>query len=627
VPGLTNIATAGVKTNSNKYERHEVNQMNTANGKNDQRHIPLQRATTNIVKIAAWAVITGLLAVPSRAQAEPDIGPADESVAAVDNAPVAQPASPAPAVPAPATPAPAVPAPTTPPAAVDPEVAKPVTPPAPTTAPAVPEVAVPQPVEVKPATTPTPVKADTATGNAAHPAPARTAPPPSPIVAEGLDANGGIALASNKNVILKTKMPYKRVSVTPEDVAGAMPLGPSEVLITAKKPGTAQLILWDADDHSQIVDVLVNFDLKGLDAQLKGMFPKANIKTESANGAIVLRGHVPDLHTATQAVAVAIPYGSGGPAGVLNFLEISGGQQVVLQVRFAEVSRSVTQNLGFNAFATDGKFNFGINSGPGGSPVGGLATGATAGIPSTVPLFGSAKAGNASFEMFLNALRNNSLLRILAEPNLTAISGQDASFLAGGEFPIPVPQAGSGGTTITIEYKTYGIKLKFTPTVLGDGHVMLHCAPEVSELDYTDAVTLNGYVIPGLTTRNVDTTVELADGQTFALAGLLQNQIKANKNVTPWIGDVPLLGTLFRSVQYSRSETELVVLVTPRLVEGLNPNQVPKLPGEFWRDPTELQLFANADLGGPAPDPRHKPSIKTGHFYGPAGYNPAPTKN
>jgi len=354
------------------------------------------------------------------------------------------------------------------------------------------------------------------------------------------------------------------------------------------------------------------------------MFPKSQIKIDSANGSIVLRGHVPNLEMATQAVAVATPYAVGGASNnVLNFLEVSGGQQVVLQVRFAEVSRSVSEGFGFNAFATDGKMKFGINEGPGDTPIGSLAAGTSPTIDSTVPVFGAAQAGNASFEMFLTALRQNNLLRDLAEPNLVAISGTQASFLAGGEFPIPVPQAGGGGAAITIEYKKYGIALNFTPTILGDGRVRLHATPAVSQLDYTNSVSLNGFVIPALTTRNVDATVELAEGQTFALAGLLDNRVVASKNITPLLGDLPVLGALFRSVKYQRSETELVVLVTPHMVEGLNPLQVPRLPGNPWRDPTEVQMFFNTDLGGPAPDFRHAPAVHPGHFYGPAGYNPA----
>ena len=234
----------------------------------------------------------------------------------------------------------------------------------------------------------------------------------------------------------------------------------------------------------------------------------------------------------------------------------------------------------------------------------------------------AAAAGNTSFEYFITALRNNGLLRILAEPNLTAISGQQASFLAGGEIPILVPQASGGGSVTTVEYKQYGIQLNFTPTVLGDGRVRLSCTPQVSDLDYAHAVELGGAPVPALITRNVNTTVELAEGQTFALAGLLKNEVTANKNITPFLGDLPAIGALFRSVSYQRSETELVVLVTPHLVEALNPNQVPRLPGDPWRDPTEGQLFWKADLGGPAPDVRHAPAVHTSRFYGTTGYTP-----
>jgi pilus assembly protein CpaC len=180
-----------------------------------------------------------------------------------------------------------------------------------------------------------------------------------------------------------------------------------------------------------------------------------------------------------------------------------------------------------------------------------------------------------------------------------AMSGQEASFLAGGEIPIPVPSPGSGGSTITIEYKEYGVHLSFLPIVMGDGRIRLKTAPEVSELDYSKAVTISGTSVPGLTERKLQTTVELSEGQTFALAGLLQNNINANKSVTPVLGDLPVLGPLFRSVQYQRNETELVVLVTPYLAGGLNPDQIPAVPGERWRYPSESEVLLNQDLGGP----------------------------
>ena len=188
---------------------------------------------------------------------------------------------------------------------------------------------------------------------------------------------------------------------------------------------------------------------------------------------------------------------------------------------------------------------------------------------------------------------------------MVVISGQEANFVAGGEFPIPISQGGGtsgGGTAITVEYRTYGVKLRFTPVVLGDGKIRLKVAPEVSDLDFTTAVKFGGFVIPGLSQRRLETVVEMREGQTLALAGLLNNNVTANKDVTPLLGDLPYIGALFRSVRYQRKETELVVIVTPRLVEAVNPAQVPALPGERWRHPTEGDLFWKRDIGGPAGD-------------------------
>ena len=283
----------------------------------------------------------------------------------------------------------------------------------------------------------------------------------------------------------------------------------------------------------------------------------------------------------------------------------------MLQVRFAEVSRSATNALGVNVGFSDGN-SFGASNigqvNPFQVSAGNIASST---VNPAVTIFGRAQVGSTTIDFFINALRQNNLLRILAEPNLIAMSGQEANFLAGGEFPIPVTQSGElgGGQAITIEYREFGVRLKMVPVVLGDGRIRLKVAPEVSDLDFTTAVRFGGFVVPGLSSRKLETTVELADGQTFAIAGLLNNSITATKDVTPVLGDVPLLGALFRSVRYQRKETELVVLVTPRLVEALNPDNIPTLPGEHWRDPNEAELFLNRDLGGERPasqDPRKR---------------------
>jgi pilus assembly protein CpaC len=210
-----------------------------------------------------------------------------------------------------------------------------------------------------------------------------------------------------------------------------------------------------------------------------------------------------------------------------------------------------------------------------------------------------------SFEYFLSALKTNNLARVLAEPNVIVMSGQEANFLAGGEIPVPVPQSGSGGgTTITIEYKQFGVKLNVVPVALGSGRMRLKVAPEVSDLDFSNAVTLSGTQIPAITKRTVNTTIELGDGQTFAIAGLLNDRVQANRSSTPYLGELPILGALFRSVRYERKETELLVLVTPRLVAPLNPDQVPALPGEHWRHPKDGELYWLQDIGSDQPDPK-----------------------
>ena len=414
------------------------------------------------------------------------------------------------------------------------------------------------------------------------------------VVVEGLDPDGRLKLMVNTSQVVTTKLPFKTVSIANPEIADFNRVDDAVILVTAKKPGSTQLTLWDVEGAAQTVDVTITSDVVSLQAQLDKIFPGLGIKATNVNGTVALRGRVKNLEVAEQVVAVAGPYSDK----VLNFLEVSGGQQVMLQVRFAEVSRSASSQLGFSTFATDGNGQFGSINGPGGSPIGAVATGTEAVINPAVTVFGAGQIGSVAFEGFVQALRRNNLLRVLAEPNLIAMSGQEASFLAGGEFPVPVPQDnGDGGSTITIEYKQFGVKLDFVPTVLGDGKIRLKVEPEVSDLDFSRSVSFGGFVIPGLTKRTVSTTIELSEGQTFAVAGLLNNRIVASKDVTPLLGDLPVLGALFRSVRYERSETELVVLVTPRLVSPLNPDEIGQLPGERWTDPTELQLFLDRNIG------------------------------
>jgi pilus assembly protein CpaC len=428
---------------------------------------------------------------------------------------------------------------------------------------------------------------------------ASTMPSGNPMIGDGLANDGSIRLTVNKSTVVTTTRPYKQVSVGQPEIADVNTIGPNNILITAKKAGSTQLIIWDDQNQSQVADIQVTLDLGALQSQLNSMFPGTKIEVQSLNGAVALKGRVPDLQTAEQASSAAAPFG----AKVLNYLEIGGGQQVMLQVRFAEVSRGATSALGVNFAVTDGTSSYGSNvSGlaPNNLTSGNQSTLEQGSISSAVTLFAAGVQGDSAFRLFLSALRQNNLLRILAEPNLTAISGQEASFLAGGEFPVPVPQsggAGGGSTAITIEYREFGVRLNFVPIVLGDGRVRLKLSPEVSDLDFSTPIVISGSRIPVVNKRRVNTTVELADGQTFAIAGLLDNSVNATNDAVPLLGDLPVLGALFRSVRYERHETELVVLVTPKLVAPLNPDQVPALPGEKWRHPTDPELFLKPDLG------------------------------
>jgi pilus assembly protein CpaC len=428
----------------------------------------------------------------------------------------------------------------------------------------------------------------------------------------------------------------KRANILAPDIADVVALGPNDLLLTAKKSGSTQLIVWDEAGNTQIFDVQVATPVAMLQKRLESLFPESKIKVEDANGTISLTGQVHDLNVAREAEAIAVPYSGSGK--IVDLLEIGGGQQVMLRVKFAEVSKQAEKELGFNFGGNDGTSIWGGNTGanalgiiPGGSLTAPNLLAIPSGALTSASMFGTGEFGSVAFAYFVDALEQNSLLRTLAEPNLLTTSGQEASFLAGGSFPYPVPQTGSGGgTTITIQFQQFGVQLKFTPIVLGNGRIRMKVNPDVSELDTSHSVSVAGTSVPGLTERSVDTTVELGQGQTLALAGLLQDDVTASNQQFPILGDLPVVGALFRSVKYQKNETELVVLVTPELVHGIDPADVTPVPGEHWRDPSTAQLYLLKDLGGEVvPPPPAKPTLsndQTPKFEGPAGFTPPPGK-
>jgi pilus assembly protein CpaC len=395
-----------------------------------------------------------------------------------------------------------------------------------------------------------------------------------------------------------------RIQIADPAVLDAIAVTSRQIVITGVRAGTSLLTFFDKGDRPFPVLVEVVADFSGLEARIKALYPKEDVKVTAYGDQVVLAGSVSDSRYIDEIEAVAALYSES----VVNLLRPSGGQQVQLEIKFAEVSRTGLREMGFNAFGTD----------PAGQAVGGLfssrstpgnflgpapATG-TQGVPGTssggggVPVVpnGSfigafhllfATAAGLPISFTLDLLRSEGLAKTLAEPTLVAMSGETARFLAGGEFPIPIA---SGNGSVSIDYKQFGIVMQFTPRILGSGVMELALLTEVSDIDFSIGVPVGGSTIPGLSSRRSETTVRLRDGESFAIAGLLSERVKSLIDKVPLLGDIPVLGALFRSTQYRREETELLVVVTPRLVEAVS--AVPELPGERLKsNPSDLELF------------------------------------
>ncbi len=422
-----------------------------------------------------------------------------------------------------------------------------------------------------------------------------------------------IFLLVGRSTIIRTDRPIARVSVSTPDIADAMVTAPRELLVHGKTPGTISLLVWNDNGRITSYEVAVRRDLSPLDAQIKRQFPDEQIAVASNGKDVVLSGIVSTKYVVDRASSLAVGYVDKAE-NVVNLLrqqESTLTNQVMLKVRFAEVSRSAIQELGASFFTgPNGKGDW-------------IARGTTQQFPA--PTFDKDKG--LVFSDFLNlfafnteeqlglvvrALKNKGLFESLAEPNLITQDGVEASFLAGGEFPYPVVQGGGANASVTIMFKEFGVRLKFTPTITAGDMVHLKVAPEVSTLDFSNSVTLQGFSVPALATRRTETQVELRDGQTFAIAGLLDRNVNETLERVPGIGDIPILGYLFRSQKYKKNHTELVVMITPHIVRrgesGVTPN-LPALDQPFLQVPNKKvpqppPAFSNPtsgqDQGAPA---------------------------
>lgn len=421
---------------------------------------------------------------------------------------------------------------------------------------------------------------------------------------------GTLEVPLNKSKVVSADRAIAKALVGNEEIADILPLTDKAIYVLGKKMGTTSLTLYDAGGRVlSVMDIAVGPDVETLGTQLRELVPDETIEARISNDSIVLTGMVNNPGAVDRAVQLAKTYAG---EKVVNLISVGSSQQVMLEVRFAEVSRKAGTDIGMNFSGGNRSGSFSGVSGAGSGFVPAAPDGSLPSYLSSVGVTGAFgvfrqrfSIGALSLNGMLNALETKGLSKTLAQPTLTSLSGEKASFLAGGEFPIPVAQSNASGgagsvSAITVEFKSFGVSLGFTPTVLGDKTINLVVEPEVSEIDPTASIVLNGISIPGLRTRRASTTLELRDGESFAIAGLLQSDIKTTAQQLPLLGSIPILGALFRSTQFQKGQTELLIVVTPRLVAPIRPDQV-RLPTDSIADPTALGTTLLGDPTEPRP--------------------------
>jgi pilus assembly protein CpaC len=412
-------------------------------------------------------------------------------------------------------------------------------------------------------------------------APTRTQTTTLPAQSQPSQGSAPLRVMVGKSLLINTTERLKRISVTDPAVAYATVITPTQILVHGRTPGEVSLLIWDELERSRSFDLRVDVDVSACADEEHRVFPDEQITVTPSRSAVVLSGHVSTEDVAKRAGELASAY-SKNVVNVLTFGPV-GAQEVLLQVKFAEVDRSALTQMGVNFVSTGA-----------GNTVGTAATGQFGGFGSqqiaqtsnsSGPIQANETISNVlnlflfrpdiHFGAVIEALQTKNLLQILAEPNLIAVNGKKASFLAGGQFPFPLVQPGAGFTAVTISFKDFGVKLDFTPVIMPNGNIHLTVAPEVSTLDFSNALTISGFTVPALSTRKAETEFELQDGQSFVIAGLMDNRVTDINNKIPGLGDIPILGAFFRSKSAQKSHSELMVLCTVRRV---SPNTEPPAP-------------------------------------------------
>jgi len=389
-----------------------------------------------------------------------------------------------------------------------------------------------------------------------------------------------------KSVVINVEAPITRILSSNPAVIDTLATSPKQVVVEGKAPGVSSLILWDSGGHSQILDVTVDVNISHLRTAIEQTYPGQQVNIQSDGAHLILTGTVSDLKISEDIGKMASAY-SGGVVNSLSVAPVHE-QQILLQVKFAEVDRTKIQQFGLNLLSTGAantpgtittqQFTPPIQNGQLTSSIPGRNAGFTSSFQLSNLLNIFLFRPDLNLGATIQDLESRNILQILAEPNLLALNGQKANFLAGGEFPFPVVQGGTNVGAVTIQFRPFGVKLDFTAFVGQDHVIRMHIAPEVSTLDFTQAVTISGFTVPAISTRRTETEIELRDGQSFGIAGLMDNRAQVQLSKIPGIGDIPILGNFFRSRSINRSDSELLVMVTPRIVDPVQLNAPAPLP-------------------------------------------------
>ncbi len=419
------------------------------------------------------------------------------------------------------------------------------------------------------------------------------------------EVSSALQVPMNRAVVVEAENPFAELSIANPGIADISTLSDRTIYVLGKAPGRTTLTLLGPDGRLITnVEVQVTPDIAEFKERLRQILPGEPIEVRTANDGIVLSGVVSSIARLDRALDLAHRY---APDRVSNLMVVGGTQQVMLKVRFAEVERRVIKELSAGLNIVEAGTDVAVSAASGS---GALVPGTTIGDPGSVILNTDATSvgqfalgfdiGSVGFGVLIEALESKNLVRTLAEPNLTALSGQEASFLAGGEFPIPVVDEDG---SVTIEYKPFGVQLNFTPRVVDGQRINLELNAAVSTISSEASISTTGISVPGFTRRETKTTVEMLDGQSFAVAGLLQDDFTDTAAQVPWLGDIPILGALFRSASYERHQSELVVIITPHLVQPTR-GEALALPTDRVRIPTESELFLFGQMARPAGAPR-----------------------